>query len=66
MNGVDLALLAYGIGVAMDEPGSITGPRVSGALNATSGNIAALAIAAFALHAGLLDIVCASIAGSTG
>jgi Ca2+:H+ antiporter len=64
LSGVDLALLAYGIGVATDELGATAGPRVSGVLNATFGNIAELVIAGFALHAGLLDIVRASVAGS--
>ena len=66
MSGVDLALLAYRIGVATDESGSITGSRVPGVLNATFGNIARLVIAGFALHVRLLNIVCALIAGSTG
>ncbi len=64
ISGADLALLAYGIGVATDELGATAGPRVSGILNATFGNIAELVIAGFALRAGLLDIVRASIAGS--
>ncbi len=64
ISGVALALLAYGIGVATDELGATAGPRVSGVLNATFGNIAELVIAGFALRAGLLEIVRASIAGS--
>jgi Ca2+:H+ antiporter len=64
VSGVDLALLAYGIGTATDQLGATAGPRISGVLNATFGNIAELVIAGFALHAGLLDIVRASIAGS--
>jgi Ca2+:H+ antiporter len=64
MSAVDLALLAYGIGIATDELGATAGPRISGVLNATFGNIAELVIAGFALRAGLLDIVRASIAGS--
>ncbi len=63
-SGVDLALLAYGIGLSTDELGATAGPRISGVLNATFGNIAELVIAGFALRAGLLDIVRASIAGS--
>ncbi len=62
--GAALAILAYGIGVATDELGATAGPRVSGVLNATFGNIAELVIAGFALRAGLLEIVRASIAGS--
>ena len=64
IGGVALALLAYGIGVATDELGATAGPRISGVLNATFGNIAELVIAGFALRAGLLDIVRASVAGS--
>lgn len=64
IGGGALAILAYGIGVATDELGSTAGPRVSGVLNATFGNIAELVIAGFALRAGLLEIVRASIAGS--
>ncbi|MDQ6602900.1 MAG: calcium/proton exchanger, partial [Chloroflexota bacterium] len=64
IGGAALAILAYGIGVATDELGSTAGPRVSGILNATFGNIAELVIAGFALRAGLLEIVRASIAGS--
>ncbi len=64
IGGVALAILAYGIGIATDELGSTAGPRISGVLNATFGNIAELVIAGFALKAGLLEIVRASIAGS--
>jgi Ca2+:H+ antiporter len=64
IGGGALAILAYGIGVATDELGATAGPRVSGVLNATFGNIAELVIAGFALRAGLLEIVRASIAGS--
>jgi len=64
VGGIALALLAYGIGVATDELGITAGPRISGVLNATFGNIAELVIAGFALRAGLLDIVRASVAGS--
>lgn len=64
VGAVALAVLAYGIGTATDELGATAGPRLSGVLNATFGNIAELVIAGFALRAGLLDIVRASIAGS--
>ncbi|MHB8646185.1 MAG: calcium/proton exchanger [Thermomicrobiales bacterium] len=64
IGGGALAILAYGIGTATDELGSTAGPRISGVLNATFGNIAELVIAGFALRAGLLEIVRASIAGS--
>src|SRR5947209_19431812 len=64
IGGGALAILAYGIGVATDELASTAGARVPGVLNATFGNIAELVIAGFALRAGLLEIVRASIAGS--
>ena len=43
---------------------SITGPQVGAILNATFGNIAELIIAFFALQAGLIEVVKASITGS--
>jgi Ca2+:H+ antiporter len=56
--------LAWVIGLATERLGSLTGPQVGGILNATFGNIAELIIAFFALQAGLIDVVKASITGS--
>ncbi len=56
--------LAYVIGLSTERLGSITGPQVGAVLNATFGNIAELIIAAFALAAGQLEVVKASITGS--
>jgi Ca2+:H+ antiporter len=56
--------LAGLIGEATEELTAHTGPRVGGLLNATLGNAAELIIAIFAIRAGLLDLVKASIAGS--
>ncbi len=56
--------LAWVIGLSTERLGAITGPQVGGILNATFGNIAELIIAFFALQAGLLDVVKASITGS--
>jgi Ca2+:H+ antiporter len=56
--------LAGLIGEATEELASRTGPRVGGLLNATLGNAAELIITIFALRAGLLDLVKASITGS--
>ena len=42
----------------------LTGPQVGGILNATFGNIAELIIAFFALQAGLIEVVKASLTGS--
>jgi Ca2+:H+ antiporter len=51
-------------GEATEELAARTGPRVGGLLNATLGNAAELIIAFFAIQAGLLDLVKASITGS--
>ena len=56
--------LAWLIGQATERLGAITGPQVGGILNATFGNIAELIIAFFALQAGLIDVVKASLTGS--
>src|SRR5207344_2006708 len=56
--------LAWLVGVATERIGAKTGPQVGGILNATFGNIAELIIAFFALQAGLITVVKASITGS--
>src|SRR6476659_1151346 len=56
--------LAWVVGLATERLGAITGPQVGGILNATFGNIAELIIAFFALQAGLITVVKASITGS--
>ena len=56
--------LAWLVGVATERLGGITGPHIGGVLNATFGNIAELIIAFFALQAGLIDVVKASLTGS--
>lgn len=56
--------LAWLIGQATQRIGAITGPQVGGILNATFGNIAELIIAFFALQAGLIEVVKASLTGS--
>jgi Ca2+:H+ antiporter len=56
--------LAQLLGDATEELAAYTGPRVGGLLNATLGNAAELIIAGFALRAGLLELVKASITGS--
>jgi Ca2+:H+ antiporter len=52
------------LGRATEELAVHTGPRVGGLLNATLGNAAELIITLFAIRAGLLDLVKASITGS--
>ncbi|HEX8850876.1 MAG TPA: calcium/proton exchanger [Gemmatimonadaceae bacterium] len=52
------------LGNATEELAGHTGPTIGGLLNATLGNLAELIIAIFALRAGLIDLVKASITGS--
>ena len=52
------------LGQATEELAAHTGPRVGGLLNATLGNAAELIITLFAIRAGLLELVKASITGS--
>jgi Ca2+:H+ antiporter len=56
--------IAWVVGLSTERLGSLTGPRVGGILNATFGNIAELIIAFFALQAGLIEVVKASLTGS--
>jgi Ca2+:H+ antiporter len=56
--------LAWVIGLSTERLGALTGPQVGGVLNATFGNIAELIIAFFALQAGLITVVKASLTGS--
>lgn len=56
--------LAWVVGLSTERLGSLAGPQVGGILNATFGNIAELIIAFFALQAGLIDVVKASLTGS--
>lgn len=62
--GLGILGLAWVVGLATERLGALTGPQVGGVLNATFGNIAELIIAFFALQAGLLQVVKASITGS--
>ena len=52
------------LGQATEELAVHTGPRLGGLLNATLGNAAELIITLFAIRAGLLELVKASITGS--
>jgi Ca2+:H+ antiporter len=56
--------LASLIGQGTEELAHYTGPRLGGLLNATLGNAAELIITVFAIRAGLLELVKASITGS--
>jgi Ca2+:H+ antiporter len=64
VSGVGILGLAWVVGLSTERLGALTGPRMGGILNATFGNIAELIIAFFALQAGLLDVVKASLTGS--
>ena len=64
VSAVAMAGLAWVVGVATEHLGAATGPKVSGVLNATFGNLAELVITFFALRAGLVTVVKASITGS--
>ena len=56
--------LAKLLGTATEELAVRAGPGIGGLLNATFGNATELIIALFALRAGLVDVVKASITGS--
>ncbi|TET55566.1 MAG: hypothetical protein E3J64_00030, partial [Anaerolineales bacterium] len=62
--GLGLVPLAELIGEGTEHFASRTGPALGGFLNATLGNAAELIICIFAIRAGLLDLVMASITGS--
>jgi Ca2+:H+ antiporter len=56
--------LAKFIGDATDDLAAHTGPAVGGLMNATFGNATELIISLFALNAGLIEVVKASITGA--
>lgn len=58
-----IALSSY-MGRATESLAIITGPRIGGLLNATFGNAVELIISIFALQAGLIEVVLASLTGS--
>jgi Ca2+:H+ antiporter len=64
VSAVAILGLAWVVGLSTERLGALTGPQVGGVLNATFGNIAELIIAFFALQAGLIDVVKASLTGS--
>ncbi|MFN8452234.1 MAG: calcium/proton exchanger [Anaerolineae bacterium] len=64
LSALGLVPLAKLIGDATEELAVYTGPRLGGLLNATLGNAAELIITIFAIQAGLLELVRASITGS--
>jgi Ca2+:H+ antiporter len=58
-----IALASY-MGRATESLAIIAGPRIGGLLNATFGNAVELIISIFALKAGLVEVVLASLTGS--
>ena len=64
ISAIGLIPLADLIGEATEELAIYTGPQLGGLLNATLGNAAELIITIFAINAGLLELVKASITGS--
>jgi Ca2+:H+ antiporter len=58
-----IALASY-MGRATESLAIVAGPRVGGLLNATFGNAVELIISIFALRAGLIEVVLASLTGS--
>ena len=64
VSAIGILGLAWTVGLSTERLGSLTGPQVGGILNATFGNIAELIIAFFALQAGLIEVVKASLTGS--
>ena len=59
-----LVALAWLVGVATEQLGESSGPKIGGFLNATFGNAAELIITIFAIRAGQLEVATASITGS--
>src|SRR6188768_1236432 len=64
VSAVAILGLAWIVGLSTERLGALTGPQVGGILNATFGNIAELIIAFFALTAGQIEVVKASLTGS--
>jgi Ca2+:H+ antiporter len=64
LSATALIPLAGLLGRATEELAVHTGPRLGGLLNATLGNAAELIITIFAIRAGLMELVKASITGS--
>ena len=64
LSALAIVPLAKYIGEATEELSVYTGPAVGGLLNATFGNATEFIISIFALRAGLIEVVKASITGS--
>jgi Ca2+:H+ antiporter len=64
VSALALVVLAWIVGVATEQLGVVSGPKVGGLLNATFGNAAELIITIFAIDQGQIDVAKASITGS--
>ncbi len=64
LSAASIGGLAWIVGLATEQLGVATGPKVSGVLNVAFGNAAEIVITLFALHQGLTTLVKASITGS--
>ena len=56
--------LAYVLGEATEQAGTVSGPRVASLLNATFGNLPELIIVVLTVREGLIEVARASIIGS--
>ena len=63
-SAVAIVPLAGLMGIATEEMAARTGPTIGGLMNATLGNAAEVIIGIFALRAGLIELVKASLTGS--
>ena len=61
---VSVMALAYVLGEATDQAGTVSGPRLASLLNATFGNLPELIIVVLTVREGLIDVARASIIGS--
>src|SRR5579885_1119555 len=64
LSAVAIGGLAWIVGLATEQLGAATGPKISGVLNVAFGNAAEIVITIFALRQGLSTLVKASITGS--
>ncbi len=64
MAALAIVPLAHLMGIATEELAARTGPTFGGLMNATLGNAAEVIIGIFALRAGLIELVKASLTGS--
>ncbi|HEX2914640.1 MAG TPA: calcium/proton exchanger [Chloroflexia bacterium] len=64
ISGIALALLAALVGQATDQLGSVLGSGATGVVQSALGNLPELFVGIFALRAGLVEVVQASLVGS--